>query len=552
MSAVSATNAADTAFFVVANGSRGGFLVLSADDRLDPVLVIAPTGRFDATPGAPLYDMLCGDVRGRVAAAETTGAAPSQGWSALLADDVFGVAAAFSDVSTIDDVRVAPLVQSAWGQSTVGGQNVFNSCTPNNYVCGCVATAGAQIMRYHRHPQEAVAPVTRTCYVDGAKTSRTMFGGVYDWDAMPLVPTSAIGAASRAAIGTLCYDLGVALMMSWASDGSGTGGYCLKDAFLDVFGYANAMAVQLSGGSSLSDEALENALLANFDAGCPVELSIRGKYGGHSVVGDGYGYSGGSLYVHLNLGWDGGDDAWYHLPDIGTVYSFDVVNGAVYNIFPEGTGDLLTGRVLDASTGRPIAGATVQARDGEAVAGTATTSATGVYALRLPGGRTYDVVARAAGKAAATQSVALRASVTTTTSGRYFVVNTGTVGNSWGNDFALAAAAGASARPVDWGGGVSWPVVDNGDGTATTNALVFAGLADGRLAFSGVSGRMGAKTTVHVRVKTSLASDAVYTVAAALEIVAPGTAVLDLRAFWGTYPSLFVIGLADEQGRALP
>lgn len=441
VSAIAPTNAEETAFYVIDRGSTGGFVVLSADDRLAPVLVIAPTGTFDATPGTPLYDMLCGDVRQRLATAEKDGALRSEGWCALLAeDDALAVATAYAGLSAISDVRVEPLVQSRWNQSTVGGKNVYNFYTPNNYVCGCVATAGAQIMRYHRHPDGKVTPVTRTCYVDGAATSKTMLGGVYAWDDMPFVPTSSITDGQREAIGKLCYDLGVSIYMGWASGGSGTGGYCLKDAFLDVFGYTNAMALQIRSGT-LSDTAIKNVLLANFDAGYPVELSIDGSYGGHSIVGDGYGYAGGSLYVHLNLGWGGSDDAWYNLPNIGTVYSFNVVDGAVYNIFPDGTGDLLTGRVLDASTGKPISGATVQALDGSSVVGSVRTSAAGIYALRLPGGRTYSVVASAAGTGTSTLSVDLQKSVTTRIQGRSYYPGTGTVGNSWGNDFTLTRAS---------------------------------------------------------------------------------------------------------------
>ena len=48
---------------------------------------------------------------------------------------------------SIDDVRVAPLVQTSWGQGQVGGQNCYNAMTPNNYSCGCVPTAAGQLMR---------------------------------------------------------------------------------------------------------------------------------------------------------------------------------------------------------------------------------------------------------------------------------------------------------------------------------------------------------------------------------------------------------------------
>ena len=465
VSAVASTNSDETAFYVIDRGSAGGFVVLSADDRLAPVLVIAPTGRFDATPGTPLYDILCGDVQRRLARAEAGRAPRSDAWRSLLEeDDTRAMSCAYAGVASISDVRVEPLVQSRWSQSTVGGKKVYNYYTPNNYVCGCVATAGAQIMRYHRHPDGAVTPVTRTCYVNGVATSKTMQGGMYAWDDMPFVPASSISDAQCQAIGKLCYDLGVSIYMGWASGGSGTGGYCLKDAFLDVFGYKNAMALQLKSGT-LSDTAVQNVLLANFDAGYPVELGIDGSYGGHSIVGDGYGYAGGSLYVHLNLGWGGSDDAWYNLPKIGTHYAFDVVDGAVYNIFPEGTGDLLTGRVLDASSGKPIAGATVQALDGSSVVGSARTSAVGVYALRLPGGKTYSVVASASGTATSTLSVFLPQSVTTRTSKRAYYPGTGTVGNSWGNDFALVRASEPVAPDAPTG-------VSASDGTSTAKIRV--------------------------------------------------------------------------------
>ena len=462
--AVAPTNSPDTAFYVVDRGSTGGFVVMSADDRLDPVLVIAPTGKFDPTPGTPLYDILCGDVRLRTVAAEKDGITRSEGWRLLLeGDDSRAMSVAYAGISSVSDVRVAPIVQSKWNQSYVGNKKVYNYYTPNNYVCGCVATAGAQIMRHHKHPRGNVEPVTQTCYVDGAATYETMFGGTYSWSNMPLVPTSSITETECQAIGKLCFDLGVSIYMGWSSGGSGTGGYCLKDAFLDVFGYKNAMAWQLRSGT-LSGTAIENALLANFDAGYPVEVSIDGPYGGHSIVGDGYGYSGGRLYVHLNLGWGGSDDAWYNLPDIGTGYSFNVVDGAVYNIFPDWKGDLLTGRVLD-SDGRPVSGATVQALDGSTVKYSATTDAAGIYALHLEGGKTYSVVASATGCDSVSMDVRLTKSVTTGTSGRYYYPGTGTIGNSWGNDFTLAAAPDPGAPTPPSG-------VSASDGTSTASVRV--------------------------------------------------------------------------------
>ncbi len=504
VAAISPTNSNAIAYYVVDRGAVGGFVVMSADDRLDPVLVIAPTGRFDATPGTPLYDILSGDVQRRIAVADAGGLARSKGWSALL-EGSRSVDELGAGVASIDDVRVDPLVQSKWNQATVGGKNVYNYYTPNHYVCGCVATAGSQIMRYHKYPRGSVAPVTRECYVGGYSTYETMIGGVYEWDKMPLVPNSSITDEQCQAIGKLCYDLGVSIYMSWANGSSGTGGYCLKEAFLSVFGYRNAMTYQLRSGS-LSGTDIENALLSNFDAECPVELGIDGSHGGHSIVGDGYGYSNGRLYVHLNLGWGGSDDAWYNLPNIGTSFSFNTVDNVVYNIFPEDSCDLLTGRVLDAATGEPIAGATVQAMAGQGgtVAGTVKTSPKGIYALRLEGGQSYSVVASAPGAEPSEMSVFLPRSVTTRTETRYYYPDTGSIGNSWGNDFSLSMAAPGPVAPEAPTG------VSAADGTSTAKVRITWNASSGATyyrVYRGVSNSASAATVLAASVTTSYYDD---------------------------------------------
>ena len=472
VTAVAPTNSDEAAFYVVDRGAVGGFVVMSADDRLDPVLVIAPTGKFDTKPGTPLYDMLCRDVGSRLDVAQAEGAAQSEGWRALLDEsDPVATSVAYASASSVDDVRVAPLVQSKWSQSIVYDDNwdefnVYNYYTPNNYVCGCVATAGAQIMRHHEYPKTSVTPVTRTCYVDGAARAKTMKGGVYDWANMPLDPSHTVMTATACeAIGKLCYDMGVAIYMSWTSAASGTSAHCLQEAFTQVFGYANAMAWYQDKGT-LPDKIIQNALLANFDAGYPVEISIQGPSSAHSIVADGYGYQSGSLYVHLNFGWGGSEDAWYHLPDIGTSRSYNLIDGAVYNIFPNGTGDLLTGRVVDSATRKPIVGATVQVLDGSTVVGATTTSAAGIYALRLRGGKTYSVVASAAGAVPSDGvSVYLPKSETIKTETRYYYLGTGSVGNSWGNDIRLTTAVGPSVPTAPTG-------VSAADGTSTAKIRV--------------------------------------------------------------------------------
>ncbi len=150
------SNATGNAVFHVVQFSQGGYIWLAADDAAGPVLAIAPgfAGDAKAQAYAAAVEMAEGDVsagqaavastrQARVATASTattTTLTPQERWAQLLASPKLRAA----PVEVVGDVRVKPFVKAKWNQSTVGGRNFFNAQTPNNYVCGCVATAGAQ------------------------------------------------------------------------------------------------------------------------------------------------------------------------------------------------------------------------------------------------------------------------------------------------------------------------------------------------------------------------------------------------------------------------
>jgi hypothetical protein len=137
---------------------------------------------------------------------------------------------------------------------------------------------------------------------------------------------------------------------------------------------------------------------------------------------NGYGYNLLSLYHHLNLGWSGSDDAWYNLPGIDTSPDYDVLRKCVYNVYPTGSGEIISGRVVIVTM--PINGAQVTATLlGSGLAYTATTNAQGIYALpRLPGNSTYLINVNYPGYVFEPQTVSTGTSTDDTT----------TVGNVWG------------------------------------------------------------------------------------------------------------------------
>ncbi len=386
----------------------------------------------------------------------------------LMAGLVAGAAAAATMTQLINgpsDIRVAPLVEARWAQGDVNGSPCYNSKTPHNYVCGCVATAAGEIMRRWQYPAAASVRRTNTCSTNGVEASFTMIGGpnvAYDWANMPFKPEgeASLSTAQREAIGTLLYDIGVAAGMDWTSNGSSTSTSIMVDQFTSVFGYSNAAIAGNPSGTGLSLEQFTQAVLPSLDAGMPVIVGIGGSNTQHSVVCDGYGYQDGDLYIHINMGSAidsessvGYNNAWYKFPTAvmnistkeytsGNGVSLwpngeqSYLNPVVYNISPtmQKGWSIVSGRILSGET--VVEGAEVVAvnASGEGVA-KATSNAKGIYAIALPAG-TYTLRAVDSDE---TKGARVSVTVVATAGTRDGATATGVViGNQHGVDIALA------------------------------------------------------------------------------------------------------------------
>ena len=141
---------------------------------------------MDPSAENPLWSLLKGDLPGRVAAARdrtARGQGPGRDrakWQALAAEAESPLAGS----PEVTEARVSPLIGSRWDQEQAGGQAVYNYYTPpnaagavNNYPCGCVATAGAQVMRFFQFPTVGVGTGSFTITVDNTSTTARLRGG---------------------------------------------------------------------------------------------------------------------------------------------------------------------------------------------------------------------------------------------------------------------------------------------------------------------------------------------------------------------------------------
>lgn len=458
-----AEDAATGARLHVVSLDGGGYVVTAADDLAGPVLAFSPTGEtFEQNEANPLWNLLRRDISARIeyaggasrsrllaSAGSSTQAstaeptASQRRWTELLANS--GNASSrllkASGASSIADIRVDSFVASRWGQDTVSGKKVFNLFTPKNYVCGCVATMLAQMMRYWQWPKSSVAAKTYMCTIDGARSYRTMMGGIYDWSSMPHTPEASITDAQCTALGKLTYDIGVAVQMQWSSQGSGAYLSEAQRRLADTFGYAQSHTLIYHDKDPYSLEKFKRIVIPNCEARLPVGMGIYGaKAGGHAVVIDGYGYSDGEFFIHINCGWRGSQDAWYAPPEIVTsTYTFDVIDGLIFNISPQSTGSICSGRVL--LDGKAVAGAsvTLTGQNGN-VAAVCTTDERGIYAFVAPAG-TYTIFASAQGAAVSKSlSIANTAGTRLSTMPGYFTQGASSIGNVYDQDLMLVAA----------------------------------------------------------------------------------------------------------------
>ena len=567
------SNAAGEARFHVVDLEPTGYVVIAADDALEPVIAFSLKGRFAAKAQNPLYDLLLKDTENRVrhARADATAQHPlsqvvlaaRKHWGMLTAATATGAvtAQAASTVTSVSDECVAPLVQSEWSQSTndSGNAAVYNYYTPpdaagnvNNDVCGCVATAMAQVMRYWQWPQSGVGTASFPITVNGVSEQRALrggngSGGPYDWADMVLAPGSGVTAKQCQAIGALTADAGVANNMEYTAEESGA---IPSSAVLrTVFKYAGAASSQ----DTLSD--LLVAIRTNLDAGQPVTLSIYGPPGGHEVVCDGYGYNLSTLYDHINVGWGPAqnalDNIWYNLPTISppdTGYTFNSVEACYFNINPTVTGEIISGRITQAN-GTPVSGVVVNLSG--ATVRTGTTNQEGIFAFNgVPSNTTWTVAPTGSSNTYAPAS----ALVATGISGDW-----GDVGDKTADftakpilsgTYTVTPSAGANgsispstAQSVASGSSVTF--------TATPNAgyVVNQWLLNGAVAQTGSTSYTVASVTANDSVQVTFALPSAL---AQMQSPAPGNTLTSSTATFqwnaGTGNSTYILDVGSSQG----
>ena len=345
-----------TEFYLFA-APGGGFVIVSGDDCVRPVLAYSVETRFmvENMPQHVVGFLMSyeKEIRWHKSHQEDAGQATGAlrkgpglqraEWRALLD----GVAPQPSLAV------VSPLLTTTWSQSPLYN-NLCPSDTAGQAVTGCVATATAQVMKYHSHPAQGYGSHTYTSSreINGIPFTypnlTANFGNTtYQWSQMPNELTSTSTAAQVNAVATLMYHIGVADEMRYSPHASGANNYyggsinsqraSSQESLARYFKYRPDMAV--AEREAYSYDHYVTILRGELDQQRPILYSGSDETGGHSFVLDGYDNSG---YFHVNWGWAGWLDGYYAIgglvPGAGgtgaNMGSYDMGNGAVLGIRP--------------------------------------------------------------------------------------------------------------------------------------------------------------------------------------------------------------------------
>lgn len=279
--------------YVFENNSDEGFIVVSADDIAAPVLGYSDTGKLDPANIPSNVSWWLDQYKGEIAAAIEAG---------------YDVAYSPAPKSRASRAAIAPLCTTRWDQDAP-----YNNKCPlvrnSRAMTGCVATAMAQVLKYHNWPEKGKGKYQ---YNQSSATPSTISfdyaNTTFDWKNMLDTYTTSASTAQINAVATLMYACGVSVEMSYGAQESGAVSAMVTPALIDYFNYDCGLHSEnrISYSSTVWEDMVYNELSQNG----PVYYAGQGNDGGHAFVCDGYNGDG---YYHFNWGWSGLSDGYYRL-----------------------------------------------------------------------------------------------------------------------------------------------------------------------------------------------------------------------------------------------
>lgn len=303
---ITAVQQSDEANYYVFNvGDGQGFVIVSGDDRTATILGYCDHGQFDPQnipDNMKGWLQGCSDAIGQIAA-QNVSLAPVQ-------------PKASSRALRVARMPISPLLTSQWGQN--GPYNfqtpVYDNKQELHCPTGCVATAMAQVMYYHKWPQSATTSIP-------SYTSKGTIGDLkmpelpattFDWNKMndtyAYTERTSAETDGEKEISKLLLYCGQSAYMDYGRTSSSATQTAAVDALKKYFDYDSNITIV--NRTSYQYAEWINLIYDELANNRPVLLSGQSVGGGHSFVCDGYNEDD---FFHINWGWSGMSDGFYKL-----------------------------------------------------------------------------------------------------------------------------------------------------------------------------------------------------------------------------------------------
>ena len=314
MTHVTAT-ATDAAYYVFNIGNDQGFVIVSGDDRTNPILGYSDEGHFDEAKAPANLKAWLAEYALQIT--QLSGIESSQLDMALAAPRKAG--------RTVDTRNsIAPMVTTKWNQA----DPYWNKCPEFMSVdengdtvgelayAGCVAVSMSQIMKFHNWPEKTTKlipsytfSIPNGDYTWSSVEMEELPVTTFDWAHMKDSYNGSEDEVYTDAVSTLIYYAGAAVKSQYGM--SSTGAYTddIPKGFTEYFAY-DPTTIQIKYRTDFSQEVWDNMVYDELAQGRPLIYNGTAGTSGHSFVCDGYEYGN---YYHINWGWGGMGNGYFQL-----------------------------------------------------------------------------------------------------------------------------------------------------------------------------------------------------------------------------------------------
>ncbi len=271
------------AFYIFNAENKGGFVIVSGDDRTVDILGFSDKGNIDVAKIPDNLEWLLQYYNKVITSlSEETESGYTKNSTRL--------------AQNIVKTEIAPLVRTQWGQNAP-----YNTMCPvvngQHCITGCVATAMAQIINYNKWPEGNTNTVDAYTTITNEIKMSQLDATSFNWDNM-----------TNNDIARLMLYCGQSAKMDYDLDASGAAIEPALFGFINVFGYSKTARVLNREGYDNDDNNWDNILYEELSSNRP--LIYTG--GNHAWLID--GYKDGAF--HMNWGWNGDVDGYFRVSGI--------------------------------------------------------------------------------------------------------------------------------------------------------------------------------------------------------------------------------------------